>query len=172
MSEQDKRIDQAFEHWKKGEALEAGKIIFESLSTEIQPRWAAHILESVVKRTGIKSPPIEHILRLANNPNEWGKAHDAFSLARKSTVALEKLSARSSEQSLLLSELLLAELAAKVAYNSTYPINEFDEDSGWWVAVCLKDILERLDDEEFSKSMWLVLCNDMPQTSGASDGTG
>jgi hypothetical protein len=35
---------------------------------------------------------------------------------------------------LLMEHLVLAELVAKVTYNETNPDDEFDEDSGWWVA--------------------------------------
>jgi hypothetical protein len=61
------------------------------------------------------------------------------------------------QQALLLRNLLLAELVAKVTYNSTNPPDEFDEDSGWWVAPCLKDILDFVDDEQFSTAAWAVL---------------
>jgi len=46
---------------------------------------------------------------------------------------------------------------AKVTYNATNPTDEFDEDSGWWIARCLKDVLELLGDDEFSRSMWTTL---------------
>jgi hypothetical protein len=41
----------------------------------------------------------------------------------------------------LLHLLLLAEIAAKVMYNATQPDDPFDEDSGWWLAPCLRELL-------------------------------
>jgi hypothetical protein len=58
----------------------------------------------------------------------------------------------------LLSLLALTELVAKVTYNATDPTDEFDEDSGSWIAVCLKELLDSLKDDALSKSMWSALC--------------
>jgi hypothetical protein len=38
------------------------------------------------------------------------------------------------DQETLASLLLLAEMVAKVTYNATDPPDEFDENSGWWIA--------------------------------------
>lgn len=146
--------------WRNGQALEAGKLIFDSLPVETRPQWAARVLRLVVDRTEVKSQAIEHVIRIANTPSDWGKAHDAFSTLRKATLELEELKARSPEQALLLSQLLLAELAAKVTYNSTSPSDEFDEDSGWWLAPCLKEILDLVSDEKFSMTAWATLSLD------------
>jgi len=143
-------LSEARSLWKKGNALDAGKLIFENLPVGTRPQWAARVLRLVVDRTGVKSQPVELAISIANTPNDWGKAHDAFSTLRKATLELERLNPLSPPQALLLELLLLAELVAKVTYNSTNPVNEFDEDSGWWVAPCLKDILDSLDDEKFS----------------------
>jgi hypothetical protein len=151
-------LSQASEYWRDGRTLEAGRLIFENLSPDVRPKWAANILASVVKRTGVKSSPIEHILQIANHPSEWNKGHDAFSSARRLTLELDRLGERrSAEQTLLRRLLFLAELVAKVTYNATNPTDEFDEDSGWWIARCLKDVLELLGDDEFSRSMWTTL---------------
>ena len=150
--------------WTEGEALEAGKLIFDSLPRESRPEWAANILRLVLKRTGIKSPPIERVSSLARCSGDWNKAHEAFSMVRKAALKLEHLKPLTPPQTLLLRHLLLAELVAKVIYNATNPPDEFDEDSGWWIALCLKDILNSVSDEEFSAAMWLAL-SDPPHTS-------
>jgi hypothetical protein len=146
--------------WNKGDALEAGKLIFENLPVGTRPQWAARVLRLVVDRTGVKSQPVEIAISIANSPNDWGKAHDAFSTVRHATLELDRLSALSPQQTLLLELLVLAELVAKVTYNSTNPDDEFDEDSGWWIAPCLKDILDSLNDEKFSAAAWSVLSLD------------
>jgi hypothetical protein len=147
----------AYAHWINGEILEAGKLLFECLPNESRPKWAADILRLTIERTEVKSDAIMHILSVAAKPEDWGKAHKAFDDLREATLKLERQKSRSPNQDLLLSHLLLAELVAKVTYNSTQPPDEFDEDSGWWIAICLKDILNRVDDEEFSNKMWCAL---------------
>src|ERR1700728_1903908 len=104
-------------HWVEGQPLEAGKLIFESLPSEIRPQWANDTLRSVAQRTGIKSDVIEHVSSVANRSDDWGKAHDAFSAVRDETLKLDRLTARTPQQTLLLRHLLLAELVAKVTYN-------------------------------------------------------
>jgi hypothetical protein len=153
-------VTKARSHWNDGQALEAGKLIFESLPSEIRTQWADNILRAVVERTGIKSDVIERVSSIAACPDDWGKAHDAFSAVRDKVLKLEGPAALNPQQDLLLRHLLLAELVAKVTYNATNPPDEFDEDSGWWIALCLKDILDLVDDKAFSEAMWSVLCLD------------
>jgi hypothetical protein len=149
----------AKEYWQSNQPLKVGELIFENLSIDIRPRWALTILESIVKRTKIKSVPIEHIIEIAKQPEKWKEAHGAFDKLRESTLKLEKLKVRSIEQDLLLCHVLLAENVAKVIYNSTNPPDEFDEDSGWWIVPCVKDIIDVLNDDAFAQSMWSVLCS-------------
>ena len=150
-------LSEALALWKKGDALEAGKLIFENLPAETRPQWAARVLRLVVDRTRIKSEPVELAIDIANTPADWGKAHGAFSTVRKATLNLERQKSLNPRQALLLNQLYLAESVAKVAYNATNPWDGFDEDSGWWIARCLKDILDSLNDEKFSASAWAVL---------------
>ena len=159
-------IDSAFASWNDGEPIEAGRLIFESIKKQDQPAWAANVLQRVVDRTGIKSIVIENILRCAKSPQDWNGGHKAFSLAREATLKLEESGNLSVEQELLLCTLLLAELVAKVTYNATDPVDEFDEDSGWWIAVCLKDILQLIGDDKFSEVMWAALCFKERDASG------
>jgi hypothetical protein len=127
-------LSEARSLWNKGNALEAGKLIFENLPVGTRPQWAARVLRLVVDRTGIKSQPVELAISTANSPSDWGKAHDVFSTVRRATLELDRLSALSPSQMLFMEHLVLAELVAKVTYNETNPDDEFDEDSGWWVA--------------------------------------
>jgi hypothetical protein len=155
-------LERAAEQWRGGQPLEAGRIIFDNLQPAMRPTWASRILRSVVEKSRVRFSPIEEILRIADNPTEWGKAHGAFSLLRKSTLNLERLQSKSREETLLLSHLYLAENVAKVIYNATHPSDAFDEESGWWIARCLKDVLDLLDDEDFSEEAWLELCSHDP----------
>ncbi|MDB5288847.1 MAG: hypothetical protein JWL69_88 [Phycisphaerales bacterium] len=151
-------LDQAIKYWQRGQPLEAGRLIFENLPTEVRPQWASKILELVTKRTRVKSPAIEHILYIADHPSEWKNAHAASSSAGRSAAELKKLGIRSAEQTLLSLNLALAIIVARVIYNSTNPPDEFDEDTGWWIASTLKRILEFINDDEFSQRMWSALC--------------
>ncbi len=156
----DEILSEARSLWKKGNALEAGKLIFENLPLGARPQWAARVLRLVVDRTGVRSQPVELAIAIANTPSDWLKAHDVFSTLRKATLELERLRSPSPQQALLLKHLVLAELVAKVTYNSTNPVDEFDEDSGWWLAPCLKDILDSLDDAQFAVAAWSALSLD------------
>jgi hypothetical protein len=101
------------------------------------------------------------VLYIADHTKEWRNAHDAFSTVRKSTLKLDRIRERglTKEQELLGWLLALAELVAKVTYNATDPLDEFDEDSGWWIAPCLKGFLDSLNDDEFSNAAWSALCS-------------
>ena len=153
-------LSEARRLWKDGHALEAGQLIFESLPAETRPRWAARVLRLAVDRTGVQSQAIERAIDIANTPSEWGKAHDAFDSLRDKTLELDQQGALSPEQTLLLEHLCLAELVAKVTYSATNPDDEFDEDSGWWIAPCLKHILDFVNDENFSRAAWGALALD------------
>ena len=53
----------------------------------------------------------------------------------------------------------LAELVAKVTYNAAEPPDEFDQDSGWWIASELRYFVDLWNDKSFSESAWLALTN-------------
>lgn len=156
-------VIRARRYWSKGQTLRAGILIFENLPNETRPQWASNILRLAVERNGIKSEVIENVISIANSPDEWGKAHDVFSAVRDKTLQVDQWGPHP-QRTLLQCHLVLAELVAKVTYNATNPPDEFDEDSGWWIAPCLKHILDLVDDEAFSETMWSVLCFDqMPK---------
>lgn len=160
MSDDDQdRLRRANEHWLAGRPLEAGEMLFEALPLEVRPKWASGILRLAVQRTGVQFAPIELILQISAHPAEWREAKLAFSALRDSTLKLEKIQAINDEEKVLLSLHYLAENVAKVAYNATNPRHPFDKDSGWWVAVCLKNLLEKLRDDDFSQLAWSALCS-------------
>src|SRR5579859_2737951 len=107
-------LEQASQKWRDGKPREAGRLIFEKLPQEVQPKWATNILELVVNRTGVKAAPIERILYIGKHPAEWHKAHKAFSSARKLGIELEDAGIQSTDTKLLLYHLGLAEVVAKV----------------------------------------------------------
>jgi len=153
-------LERAAAFWRGGQSLEAGRLIFENLPTEVRTKWASRILRLVLDRSGVRCSPIEQILQIADHATEWRNAHGVFSTLRKETLDLEKLQTRSEEKNLLLCHLYLAENVAKVIYNATDPPDEFDEDSGWWIVSCLKCVLDLLNDDAFSKAAWSSVCSE------------
>ena len=153
-------LERALQYWQAGKPREAGRLLFENMPEENRPRWATRILELVVNKTGVKSAPVERILYIGKHPTEWHMAHEAFCSARRLGLKLREAKVRSTETIFLCYHLGLAEVVAKVIYNGTNPRDEFDRDAGWWIPECLKQILDSVNDEEFSKSMWSALCFD------------
>jgi hypothetical protein len=156
-------LTQAAEYWAKGESLEAGKLIYDRIPTKARPKWAASILRLVLDRSGIQSSLFSEVLAMADNENMWESGHRVFDKLRDRTLQLNELrrgSGLTEDEELLLSVMSLAELVAKVIYNATNTPDEFDEDSGWWIAVCLKAFTDRKwTDEEFTAAAWSALCS-------------
>lgn len=146
--------------WSEDNAADAGRLLFESLPTRMQPAWAREILAAVVRRTGLSSPAIDFVERVASDPAAWPKGHDAFDAARDETLSFQHLRETrtlSPREDLMERQLLLAELVAKVTYNATDTDAPFDRDSGWWVATCLRDVLDEIGDDAFARDMWVLL---------------
>jgi len=158
-SYEDIALDQALECWRAGQALEAGRLIFESLPNDIPPKWAAGVLRLVLERSGVRLSLFEDVLFIADHPPQWRHAHRTFSNVRDSLLTLDKKRNRglTSEEQLISSLLSLSELVAKVTYNATDPLDRFDDDSGWWIAASLKGFVDRWRDPYFSESAWTVL---------------
>ena len=153
--------ERAGEYWLGGDPLKAGELIFESLHADDRPGWAAGILRLVLERTKVRSPAIDHILYVADRARKWKGAHAAFSAARREVLILDKLArlgGLAEDQKTRLHVLALAELVAKVTYNAIDPPDEFDEDSGWWIARCLRGFVNPRD-QAFAEAAWAALCS-------------
>jgi hypothetical protein len=124
--------------WDSGKDLDAGQLIFESLTTDEQVAWAEGVLRACVTR-GHSIPEIDQVLALVQDQSAWKAGHEAFRAVRKLTLIVEASPER--VDSALHHLLLIAELVAKVAYNATQPIDPFDEDSGWWLAPSVRGFL-------------------------------
>lgn len=152
----------AAECWSNGQALEAGKLIYEAMPTKSRPKWAAQILKVVLDKSGIRSAIFNPVLAAADHESRWKSGHQVFSTLRDSVLKFDdkrRQSGLSDDEELLVSILSLAELVAKVTYNATNPPDEFDEDSGWWIAACLRGFLDHdWSDEDFVQKAWTALC--------------
>jgi hypothetical protein len=151
-------LKQAAELWANGKPLEAGRLVYENLPVEERPKWAARILKLILGKSGIQSSQLDKLLDIANNKHLWKEGHSVFDSIRDSTLQLDELRRTrklSVDETLQNSVLSFAELVAKVVYNATNPPDEFDEDSGWWIAACLRGFVDnRWTDEAFEKEAW------------------
>ncbi len=158
------QLDRAHEHWRGGQPLEAGRLVYENLAIQVRPVWAARILRFVLDKSGIEHSLFEQVLYTADHRAMWGNGHRAFSTLRTSTLKLDELRRTrglTKDESLLGEVLSLAELVAKVTYNATDPPDEFDEDSGWWIAACLRGFVDNVwRDDDSSKAAWSALSSE------------
>jgi hypothetical protein len=156
-------LRQAAELWAKNESLAAGKLIYENLPSKTRPRWAARILKLVLDRSGIQSSLFSDALAVADHEDMWKTGHKVFDTLRDATLRFGELRSGpglTKDEELLASIVLLAELVAKVIYNATNPPDEFDEDSGWWIAAYLRGFMDHgWSDEQFATAAWSALCS-------------
>lgn len=154
-------LKQAAEYWANGRPLEAGRIIYESLPLESRPIWASRILKLILGKSGIQSSQLEYLLKVADNRHRWNEGHTVFSDIRCSVLKLDELRRKRSlsvDEALQCDVLSFAELVAKVVYNASNPRDEFDEDSGWYIAASLRGFIDlEWPDEAFGKDAWNVL---------------
>jgi hypothetical protein len=152
-------VEQASDFWRLGNALEAGKLICQDIPPSAQPKWATDVLAAVVQRTGLKTREVERVLEIGRQPSEWALAHRAFREIRSAVLQRVGSVNPTRDESVLLEELILAEVVAKVSYNATNPDDEFDEDSGWIIDEPLKQISDLLGDESFRAAIWDTVCS-------------
>lgn len=151
-------LKSAEENWQNNNALEAGRIIFELVPPKDRPTWASHILRIAIEKSGVPFSAGDYVNRIANDTTAWKSAHSVFGQIRRSTLELENIKTRSHDEDVLLRLHLIAELVAKVTYNATNPVDAFDEDSGWWLVSCAKELGDFLRDNHFSQTVWRVIC--------------
>jgi hypothetical protein len=156
-------LKQAADHWAKGEGLEAGKLLFENLPSRARPKWAAKILKLVLDRSGVEPSPFFQVLTIADREEMWKTGHQVFDSLRDTTLKLNELRRSRGltiDEEQLASIVLLAELVAKVIYNATNPPDEFDKDSGWWIAAYVREFMDRgWSEEHFVTAAWSALCS-------------
>ena len=154
-------LKQAAQCWDKGESWEAGKLIYENLPNSVRPRWAGRILKLVLEESGVQSPLFSQVLAIAGNESMWKCIRPVFSSLRQMTLQLDENrrgSGLTKDEELLASIVFLAELVAKVTYNATNPADEFDEDSGWWIATSLRWFVDHAwTEKRFSEAAWSAL---------------
>ncbi len=130
--------------------IEIGRQIFENIPDEIKPGWAGLILSRFDNY--IKNVPTEvkEIYTIIDNKDRWADAHEQFTKIRRLLLNNKDYEPES--------YLLLAEMVAKVTYNSSGQPAPFDKDIGWHIASLALTTAEYLDDdlEEDVKSVILI----------------
>jgi hypothetical protein len=161
----DNHLARARECWYGGQPLEAGRLLHDSLPVEDRPAWAVRILRLVLAKSGADCSHFGRILYTADHPRQLANGHRCFDLIRQETLKCDELRRTgrlTKEQEMFPSLQSLAELVAKVTYNAVDPPDEFDEDSGWWIAASLRGFVDRWKDDDFSKAAWSALCCEEP----------
>lgn len=150
-------VHEAQELWNAGHSLEAGKLIFEHIPREHRPAWAAGVLE-IARGYFPPSREIEAVLEFAKNPDRWGKGEEGrWREAHRIIDAVNNFPYLPPEpfpQTIV----TLAKNVGKVVYNAQgYPA-PFDHDAGWEIAETLKQIVQGVNDAEFTARAWATLC--------------
>ena len=142
----------AYQLWNDNNAIEAGKIIYESISQNKRPFWASTILSFCIEKTRTRAEFV-NVINTAKNPNKWKDAHEIFQSVRKLTLRDEE---DGCPDDVFSGELHLAENTAKVTYNAGNFPAPFDHNAGWWIIKNLKFIVDKVDEKEFEQRVLKV----------------
>jgi ribosomal protein S18 acetylase RimI-like enzyme len=151
-------VREAKEQWDAGQALQAGRLIFERIPQEQWATWAVAILE-LARGFVPPSPEIEAVIKLAKwppspnpeNADEWRAAHEVVDAVNNLHYETTDPPAKR--------VFALAKDVAQVVYNSRgYPAM-FDFDAGWEIADDLRQLVPDAKDAEFERRAWAALCN-------------
>ena len=140
--------------WAGGRALDAGRLLFESVPPAEQPAWAGRLV-ALCRPLAPRLAAVENVITIAADLARWDEAHAAFDAVRTWTLRFQQPGAP--PRPIASGVLCLAELSAKVAYNASAPVDPFDEDSGWWLAAILRDVVEQVADAGFEERAWWAL---------------
>jgi hypothetical protein len=138
--------------WDSGAALEAGRLLFETIPPLDRPQWAAGLLDLCCAL--LRSPPVEVLVvrTLATDPDRWSEGHSAFDAVRD--LVLREEARVFGRNKILLEVLFVAENTARIIYNASAPPDPFDADSGWWLAENLRSLSNCIADEAFRAEAW------------------
>lgn len=163
-------LESASRHWREGQPLEAGRLIFECLSRDCQPLWAVRIFYLVLNRARDQLQQVTdedgdnidldiHFRRLdevTGHSRLWPDARRVYDyLGGEPEEEPQELT---EPWKLFVRVDSLARLVAKVAYNSSDPPDPFDESSGGRIAESLRWFVDWWKEEEFLKAAWSAIC--------------
>ncbi|WP_319500622.1 hypothetical protein [uncultured Draconibacterium sp.] len=128
--------------------IEFGKEIFENIPNELRPLWGGLILSKINKH--IKSVPKEVVdLLEIVEAKTWQKAHEQFTAIRKFNLNHQDYKPKN--------YISLAEKTAKITFNSTGALAQFDNDSGWQIPSLTLKICSELKLEKIREEITSVL---------------
>lgn len=157
-----------YARWKGQDALAVGSEVFGLVPIGERPGWAAGILRAIAHEVPECSTLVGVVLAVAEQPNRWAEGHRAFSMVRREVLRLDEEGNRSGWTEALVARahlLAVAELVAKVAYNSTDPSDPFDDDSGHWLSVCLRGFVEQVHDPLVEAKAWRAFVTSANRTA-------
>ena len=129
-----------------------GQQIFENLPNDIRPGWAGMILSRFDNYIKDIPTSVKELFAIVDNKDRWKEAHGQFTKIRVFLLENKEYQPEA--------YLLLAELVAKVTYNSSGQPAPFDSDSGHYIPSTALKATEHFDDtrlEEEVKSVILLL---------------
>lgn len=163
-------LEAASRHWREGQPLEAGRLIFECLSRDCQPLWARRIFYLVLNKARDQMQQLTdedgdiidldiHFRRLeevTGHSRLWPDARRVYDYLGGEPE--EEPQGLTEPWELFVRIDSIARLVAKVAYNSSDPPDPLDESSGGRIAEYLRWFVDWWKEEEFSKAAWSKLC--------------
>lgn len=128
-----------------------GQQIFENLPNDIRPGWAGLILSRFDNYVKNIPPTVKELFAIIDNKDRWKEAHGQFTKIRVFGLENKKYQPEA--------YIILAELVAKITYNSSGQPAPFDSDSGHYIPSTALKTTEHFDDtrlEEEVKSAILL----------------
>ncbi|MDB4904163.1 MAG: hypothetical protein JWQ63_3444 [Mucilaginibacter sp.] len=125
--------------------IEIGQQIFENIPNDIRPDWAGLILSRFDSH--IKNIPgeIKEIYSIIDSRERWMEAHEQFNKIRVFLLNHKNYQPES--------YLHLAEMVAKVTYNSSVKPSPFDKDNGWYIASLALKTAQFFDDDRLEEEV-------------------
>jgi len=105
--------------------IKVGREIFEKIPNDIRPGWAGLILSRFDNYVRDIPSEVIEMYSIIDDQERWKEAHNQFGKIRRFLLTHSSYKPES--------YLHLAELVAKVTYNSSGQPAPFDNDSGWYI---------------------------------------
>lgn len=135
-------------HYEIENDIEIGKEIFENIPNELRPLWGGLVLSKINGKLDSVPKEIVELLEIIET-KAWGKAKEQFTTIRKFGLKHQDYQPKD--------YIHLAEKVAKITFNSTGALAQFDNDSGWQIPSLSLKICSELKLDNFREDMISVL---------------
>ena len=146
-------IDQATFLRDSGDIYECGKFVTTRIMSDRQPQWGIRILDLITQEIELPTE-VSFVKHVASNPTRWSLGHLAFDRVRGASLKIDVKHVKSKRDKLELWLMGVAEQLAKICYNLTSPIDEFDDDSAVWLVVAAIGFSNELNQPIPSEKIW------------------